>query len=143
MGRLTLALPIVLTALAILAACGDSDGSPSLAPLPSNGLLPNTDAPATVVGVPAGSAKLVGMARAELAGRLDVDFQEILLTSVEPRDWPDACLGAAGEDEVCAQVITPGFEVVLWFGNDTYVYHTAEGAPVRLARQITRPDRRY
>lgn len=143
MGRFTLALPIVLTALAFLAACGDSDGNPSLAPLPSNGVPPSGDATATVEGVPAGSAKAVESARSALAERLDADLSEISVTSVEPRDWPDACLGAARADEVCAQVITPGFEVVLSFGNDTYIYHTAEGAPVRLARQITRPDRRY
>ena len=133
MGRLTRALPIVLTALAFLAACSDGDSGRSVAPLPSNGLLPSADAPATVEGVPPGAVKLIGAARAELASRIDVDFQEILVTSVESRDWPDACLGVARADEVCAQVITPGFEVVLWFGNDTYVYHTADGAPVRLA----------
>jgi len=50
----------------------------------------------------------------------------------EPQDWPDACLGLAEEDEVCAQVITPGWRVVLAAEGQEYVFRTdANGAIVR------------
>jgi len=35
------------------------------------------------------------------------------VVSVEPTEWPDACLGAAAPDEVCAEIITPGYTIVV------------------------------
>jgi hypothetical protein len=53
------------------------------------------------------------------------------LTSVEEVDWPDACLGAGGEDEVCAQVITPGYRIIVEQGGETVEYHAARGGDFR------------
>ncbi len=47
------------------------------------------------------------------------------IISVEPVDWPDACLGAAGPGEACAQVITPGYRIVTEQGGETIEYHAA------------------
>ena len=50
-------------------------------------------------------------------------------------EWPDSCLGISGPDVVCAQVITPGFKIVLGFeGSDqTFEYHTDGGSVALLA----------
>jgi hypothetical protein len=51
--------------------------------------------------------------------------------SVEPVDWPDACLGAAGPDEVCAEVITPGYRIILDVGGETVEYHASRAGEFR------------
>ncbi|MEX2245251.1 MAG: hypothetical protein WEC75_01060 [Dehalococcoidia bacterium] len=52
------------------------------------------------------------------------------VTEAERVEWPDACLGAAEAGEVCAEVITSGYRVVI--GNTTY--HTdLSGENIRVA----------
>jgi len=38
---------------------------------------------------------------------------EIAVLNVSEAQWPDACLGLAAQGEMCAQVITPGYEIVI------------------------------
>ena len=61
-------------------------------------------------------------ARKDLAQRLGVGEQDITEGSVEPADFPDAALGAAIEDEMSAQVITPGWRIRLNANGKTYEY---------------------
>ncbi len=63
-------------------------------------------------------------ARGDLSGRLDVPDAEVSTTEVTRVEWPDACLGAAGRGEVCAEVITPGFRIVLEAQSREHVYHS-------------------
>jgi hypothetical protein len=73
-------------------------------------------------------------AAADLAQRLKIDVNTITLVSVEPVDWPDACLGIQTPGVMCAQVITTGYKVVLEANGQQYEYHTNEsGSAVRLA----------
>ena len=73
-------------------------------------------------------------ARADLAGRLQIDPDTIKLVSVEAEDWPDGCLGVQTPGVMCTMVITPGYRVILAAGGKQYEYHTnASGAAVRLA----------
>lgn len=55
------------------------------------------------------------------------------LMAVEAVEWPDACLGFARPDEACAQVITPGYRVIVEQGNETIEYHTARASEFRRA----------
>lgn len=52
-------------------------------------------------------------ARQALAQELGIHPYAILLDSVISVEWPDACLGVEQADQVCAQVITPGYTVIL------------------------------
>ena len=77
-----------------------------------------------------------------LAELFERGLGEIDTVSVTPQEWPDSCLGLAGPEEFCAQVITPGFEVVLVL-MDTgalYTYHTNATTHVRLAEFDLSPD---
>jgi len=65
--------------------------------------------------------------RSALAQQLGVDPLSITLVDVQPVDWPDSCLDLAGPDEMCAQVITPGFLIHVKAGNTTYEFHTDQG----------------
>lgn len=64
--------------------------------------------------------------RQDLARRLGVDEQDILEESVEPSDFPDAALGAPIEDEMSAQVITPGWRIRLRANAKTYEYRATD-----------------
>ena len=68
--------------------------------------------------------KIVGSAQTLLASKLNVKASEITLVSIDPASWGDACLGLPGPDEMCAQVITDGFKVVLAVNGQNYTFHT-------------------
>ena len=70
-------------------------------------------------------------ARRDLAQRLGVSEDEIAEESFEQVDFPDAGLGAPIEDEMSAQVITPGCRIRLSAQNRSYEYR-ASGRQVRL-----------
>lgn len=72
--------------------------------------------------------------RAALAQQLGLASEAISVVSVEPIEWPDACLGAPQPDEVCAQVVTPGYRIVLEAQGIRYEYHVDETG--QIAREI-------
>jgi hypothetical protein len=68
-----------------------------------------------------------------LAQQLQISADQIEIVSVENVDWPDACLGVYTADMMCAQVITPGYRVVLAADGQQYEYHTnSDGSFVQL-----------
>jgi hypothetical protein len=75
----------------------------------------------------------VEAARLALAGLLKLDTQQIKVVSSEQMEWPDSCLGAAAAGEMCLQVITPGYKVVMQANGQQYIYHTDDtGKSLRL-----------
>jgi len=48
-----------------------------------------------------------------LSQNLGLTAGKIKLVSTEAVDWPDGCLGVMEADIACAQVITPGFRIIL------------------------------
>jgi hypothetical protein len=72
-------------------------------------------------------------ARRQLSDSLGMPEAQVSVERVERVEWPDACLGAASDHEVCAQVITPGFRVVLGARGGEYVYHSDLQGNVRRA----------
>jgi len=74
----------------------------------------------------------VSAALQQLASRLDLPLKKIQVSSIVPQDWPDACLGTASADDICAQVITPGYKIVFTAAGQQYEYHTdAQGKNLR------------
>ena len=70
--------------------------------------------------------------REVLAGQLGMDPLAIQLIETTPVDWPDACLGLPAAGEGCAQVVTPGFRVVVEAGGTSYEFRTNhDGSLVR------------
>lgn len=64
--------------------------------------------------------------RAGVAQRLGVVPEAVELTALEPVQWPDACLGLAEEDELCAQVITPGYRATAVVNDRRYEVRSDE-----------------
>jgi hypothetical protein len=78
-------------------------------------------------------------ARSDLARRLGVDENEIVQGHIEPTDFPDASLGAPLEEEMSAQMITPGWRINLNAGGDSYEYR----ATARQLRLVNFKGRNY
>jgi hypothetical protein len=64
----------------------------------------------------------IDRARRDLAQRLGTTETGIDLELAEQADFPDAALGAPIEDEMSAQVITPGWRIRLQVHGKTYEY---------------------
>ena len=98
----------IVAFLLVLAACGPE-------PTPT----PHSDPPEAVVA-----------AEQQLSKELGIPVDEIDYVSFSREEWPDACLGLAEPDEMCAQVITPGWRIVLTAEGQQYVYRTDESGGV-------------
>ena len=81
-------------------------------------------------GAPAAQAAIAALVKA-----LGLAMDQISVVSVAAREWPDACLGVTVPGMGCAEVITPGYSVVLEANEgQLYEYHTNEdGASVQPA----------
>ena len=66
----------------------------------------------------------VHLARTLLSHQLGVSLDDKSVFKFEVVDFPDNCLGAPKPDEVCAQVVTPGFRVQLVAQGMLYEFHT-------------------
>jgi len=62
-------------------------------------------------------------ARDELASRLNLDSADISIVSAEAVEWPDASLGCPEPGQFYAQVITPGYRILLEARGQRYEYH--------------------
>lgn len=77
--------------------------------------------------------RVFAAARAALAQELGVDELSISRAEINEQDWPDSCLGAPAAGEGCAEVITPGYRLVLAAGGQNYEVRTnRDGTIVRL-----------
>lgn len=66
----------------------------------------------------------VQVARAVLAGLLGLsDPSQVALVQVMPVEWLNACLGVVSPDIACAEVITPGFRILLEAQGVQYEFH--------------------
>jgi hypothetical protein len=82
----------------------------------------------------------VELARFALAERLGVTINDVTALSQVPVEWPDGCLGLPAEDELCAMMIVPGYEITLQVEDQLYVYRTNEdGSQVREATNQVPP----
>ncbi|MBW4632259.1 MAG: hypothetical protein KME30_10255 [Iphinoe sp. HA4291-MV1] len=64
--------------------------------------------------------------------RLGAPISQVRIVKVEPRRWPDSCLGIADSLTSCAAVIVPGWEVIVSDGQQRLVYRVGESGSVIL-----------
>lgn len=67
---------------------------------------------------------LVARASADAAERVGVPVAEVAVVSVTAREWPDASLGCPRPGVGYAQVITPGYVIVVQVRGQRLEYHT-------------------
>jgi hypothetical protein len=68
---------------------------------------------------------LIDQAKEDLSERLGVELAVINLVSAEAVSWPDGSLGCPEKGMAYAQVITPGYLIVLEVNNVDYEYHAS------------------
>jgi hypothetical protein len=71
----------------------------------------------------------------DLAKRLGITKSAIRLVLIEAVQWPDASLGCPQPGMMYAQVITPGYRIVLEVNGKQYEYHTGRGGKVVLCEK--------
>jgi hypothetical protein len=120
-----LRLPLFLFAVLalILVACGPvSTTDPGI---------PGTGDGTPAIEAPPAVQEAIAVASAQVGVAMD----RVQLVDFEQADWPDACLGVAEPNEMCAQVITPGYRVMLQIDGQTYEFRTDQtGTQVRQAQ---------
>lgn len=114
--------------------------SPSRQPEEHNGTETPPGTPEPSRGrAPSEAEQVVELAKEDLAQRLGVSVEEIEVLSVEPVEWRDTSLGCPQPGMMYAQVITPGYGVLLEAKGETHEYHTDRGQLVVLCDQQGHP----
>jgi len=67
---------------------------------------------------------LVDLVVADLAGRLNVPKEQIIVRQVLEKEWNDSSLGCPQPGYAYLTVITPGYQILLEAGGTQYDYHT-------------------
>jgi hypothetical protein len=73
---------------------------------------------------PAAASMVIDLVVAAAAQRASVDAAAVRVVSAQPVDWPDAGLGCGQLGMAFAQVVTPGYLVVVDIGGTRLTYHT-------------------
>ena len=85
--------------------------------------------------VPGGAERAVEQAQEDLANRKGIDKAQIAVVAVKAVNWPDTSLGCPEPGMVYAQVITPGYRILLSYDGQVYEYHSDQGDRVVYCQQ--------
>ena len=81
-------------------------------------------------GIP---ASVVNGAVNYIAEKLDINPDDVTVSDIASRMWPNACLGCAEREEMCLAVITRGYKVQVFVNGNVYAIHTDDtGSATRL-----------
>jgi hypothetical protein len=80
-------------------------------------------------GTPVASGETASVIAA-IAQDLGVPPETVQVVSIEPRNWPDSSLGCPQPDMLYAQVVTPGYLVLVDVSGKRIEYHTDERGTV-------------
>ena len=108
------------------AAPGGSAAPPTPKPIASTtqAVAPLSPLPVTSPSPGAQGQPAVDAALRDAATHLGVSLTDVRVQQVEAREWSDAALGCPKPGLMYAQVVTPGYFVVISGGGKTLEYHT-------------------
>lgn len=89
--------------------------------------VPAQDNPALEEALPPDVALTIQNRISEMLG---VAVENIQIENIEKMDWPNSCLGLPEPDEVCAEVITPGWLLTFKINGAEYRYRVNENGTV-------------
>lgn len=138
-----LIITILLVVMAVVSCRGETPtlaSTPTLHPSPttSTRVLQPTPSPIKVIKTPTtptlpsetpcpSCGSMEEQAREALAHWLGISAEEIEVIKVEEVEWPDTSLGCPQPGMVYAQVIVPGWKVVMRVKSKVFEYHTGGG----------------
>jgi len=79
---------------------------------------------------PSNQLRLIEEAKADLAQRLSVSASEVILVSSRSVVWSNGSLGCPEPGMAYAEVLTPGYLVVLKAGEREYEYHSGRAGRI-------------
>jgi hypothetical protein len=77
-----------------------------------------------------GLQSLVDAAKKDLSNRFSFPEAEISVAEVSEVIWPDSGLGCSQSDMASAQVLTPGYLILLEYNSNKYEYHADKNSYV-------------
>ena len=80
--------------------------------------------------VPTEAVPSVDAAKQHLAQQSGVPVDQITALSVTKVNWPTSALGCPQPGRMYAQMVTPGYRIILQAGGKTYEYHSDRGQHV-------------
>jgi len=86
-----------------------------------------------------GLQNLIDKAKADLAQRLTISANEIILLEASSVIWPDASLGCPQEGMAYAQVLTPGYLILLEHAKNKFEYHAGKATSITYCKNPTPP----
>ena len=136
---------LTLASTLLYASCAPTSPAPTPAPTvpaaasspaqqPAPSVAPAVD-PARVSPEPdaAQAARTAALAAAAL--QLQLPSANLSVDQLEPRQWPDASLGCPRQGVLYAQVLTPGFLIVVSGGGKSLEYHSDNRGRVVLCQE--------
>ena len=95
---------------------------------------PSLQAPSLKAGIPLPD-DVAQKLRAYVAKEFNTKEDNIGVLAAIQKDWPDACLGQSVASEMCAEVITPGWEITVSVSNKEKTYRTnTDGSVIKPAQ---------
>jgi hypothetical protein len=91
-----------------------------------------TEPPQPFAELPKENRKYVMRAVAELSKQKNIDPNTVELVSLEFTEFSDASLGVPEPGETYAQVITPGYIIILEHEGKQYEFHASDDRTVRV-----------
>ncbi|MBF2016638.1 MAG: hypothetical protein IGS23_15845 [Rivularia sp. T60_A2020_040] len=123
---ITLAFTICLLVFSTTSCTNNQTTSPEIETTPT----PSPKDDSTVNELP---SEVKSAVLSDATKRVSKPVAALRITQVEKQSWGDSCLGLAESDTVCAQVIVPGWKVVVTDGERELIYRTDEkGKQVKL-----------
>lgn len=82
----------------------------------------------------------IASARADLAGRLEIDEADIEASEAREVTWRDGALGCPEPDMMYTQALVSGYYIKLRVGDDAYAYHSGrDGQPFLCPAERSQP----
>lgn len=134
----TVAGLMIICGLMLNLGC-QADSSIDVSPAVEFTTSPNLEALSTSRPTEAGMRNLINKAIADLAQRLTVSKDEIVLLEATSVVWPDGSLGCPQQGMEYAQVLTPGYLIRLQSGEQIFEYHASRGTTVIFCENPTPP----
>jgi hypothetical protein len=138
-GRVTTRLPVVAL-VAVLAACGG--GSTATSASETTVLQPpsessSTSSPFSSASVPSSGeggapANYIEAVVTDAAERAGVPGDEVEVVEARSVEWPDGSLGCPEPGMMYTQVITPGYQIIVAVGDETFDYRLGRRGNFRL-----------
>ncbi len=69
-------------------------------------------------------AEIADAVRQDLQRKIGIPPTQVRVTEAKRQTWPNACLGLAKSDELCAQMLVEGWRIVLSDESERWVYRT-------------------